>query len=113
MSPPAQETAPDTAWDFSSCLEGLWWSIVLPAGCGPHSAEVDTEEGERSELSFSPTQEQGNIPGTRETFLSCCVEETGCEVGQELLVQQLWALGGKAAPPQLNTVTLIPRGDPS
>lgn len=56
--------APDTAWDFSSCLEGLWQSIVLPVGCGPRSAEMDTEEGERSELSFSPAQEQGNIPGT-------------------------------------------------
>lgn len=27
-------------------------------------------------------------------------------MGQELLVQQLWELGGKVALPQLNTVTL-------
>lgn len=33
------------------------------------------------------------------------MEETGRQVGQELLVQQLWALGGKVALPQLNTVT--------
>lgn len=93
---------------FQQLSEGLWWSIVLPVGSRPCSAEVDTEERERCELIFSPAQQQKNVPGTRESFFSCCMEKTGRQVGWQLLVQQLWQLGVcKVSPPQLNTVTLL------